>query len=325
MSFVVTCLGGAIAEEGVLLLERSGASVRATDPYPSHQDAIAALQDADAAIVRLIDLVDEEMMTASSRLKVISKHGVGTNDIDVAAAARLSIPVTIAAGTNAHSVAEHTLGLILTLAKDFQNQDRHIRAGIWDKKLYRGRELRGQTLGLVGFGHIARLVSAMAQAIGMHVLAYDPHAPADAFGVVEPVRDLGRLLTRSDFISLHCPLTPETWGLIGAKEFQAMKPTAVLINTARGEIVDEPALVAALESGRIAGAGLDSFATEPPDPANRLWQQANTIFTPHVAGVTLDAMRAMSVLVAETVIDAVLHNRIRPELLVRPAPAGAPQ
>jgi D-3-phosphoglycerate dehydrogenase len=316
LSFAVTCLGGPIAPEGVAIIEKAGGRITVTGAYPSHEDALSALRDADAIIVRLIEFVDEEMMRASGRLKVIAKHGVGTNDIDVSAARRLSIPVAIAAATNAQSVAEHALGLMLALAKDFSAQDRNVRSGIWDKTLYKGRELRGQTLGMIGFGQIGRLFAKMAAAIGMRVIAYDPQAPDGAFTDVARSRDLTELLAVSDVVSLHCPLTPETRGLVAAPQFSAMKRGAFLINTARGEIVDEAALIAALDSGALAGAGLDSFAAEPPGADNPLWRHGNIIVTPHVAGVTVDARRATSVMTAQTVIDAVTTGRVRPDLLV---------
>jgi D-3-phosphoglycerate dehydrogenase len=253
-------------------------------------------------VVRLVDLVDRDMMAASRKLKIVAKHGVGTNDIDVAAANELDIPVIMATGGNAHSVAEHALGLILALAKDFLRQDGHIRNGLWDKKLYAGRELRGQKLGLVGFGLIGQILARMATPIGMQVSAYDPFASDDAFtGGISRAASLDALLADSDVVSLHCPLTEGTRGLIGARKVGLMKPTAFLINTARGEVVDEPALIAALETGRIAGAGLDSFAEEPP-VASPLWQLPNVILTPHVAGVTEDARRAVSIMTATNVL-----------------------
>lgn len=304
MTTTIVTVGGRMAAEGLAMLENAGVACISTEPYPMKEEVVALVERHQPAVlvVRLVELIDRDMMAASRNLRIVAKHGVGTNDIDVAAAKALGIPVIMATGANAHSVAEHALGLILALAKDFLRQDGQIRKGLWDKKLYAGRELRGQRLGLVGFGLIGQILARMVAPIGMQVSAYDPFAPEEAFaGGVERVTSLNALLAESDVVSLHCPLTDGTRGLIGAREIALMKPTAFLVNTARGEVVDEPALIAALHAGRIAGAGLDSFAEEPP-VANPLWQLPNVILTPHVAGVTEDARRAVSIMTATNVL-----------------------
>lgn len=304
MTTTIITVGGRMAAEGLAMLENAGVACISTEPYPSKAEVMALVEQHQPAalVVRLVELIDRDMMAASRNLRIVAKHGVGTNDIDVAAAKALGIPVIMATGANAHSVAEHALGLILALSKDFLRQDGQIRKGLWDKKLYAGRELRGQRLGLVGFGLIGQILARMVAPIGMQVSAYDPFAPEEAFaGGVERAISLDALLAESDVVSLHCPLTDGTRGLIGAREIALMKPTAFLVNTARGEVVDEPALIAALHAGRIAGAGLDSFAEEPP-VANPLWQLPNVILTPHVAGVTEDARRAVSIMTATNVL-----------------------
>lgn len=304
MTTTIITVGGRMAAEGLAMLENAGVACISTEPYPMKEEVVALVEQHQPAalVVRLVELIDRDMMAASRNLRIVAKHGVGTNDIDVAAAKALGIPVIMATGANAHSVAEHALGLILALSKDFLRQDGQIRKGLWDKKLYAGRELRGQKLGLVGFGLIGQILARMVAPIGMEVSAYDPFAPEEAFaGGVERATSLNALLAESDVVSLHCPLTDGTRGLIGAREIALMKPTAFLVNTARGEVVDEPALIAALHAGRIAGAGLDSFAEEPP-VANPLWQLPNVILTPHVAGVTEDARRAVSIMTATNVL-----------------------
>lgn len=304
MTTTIITVGGRMAAEGLAMLENAGVACISTEPYPMKEEVVALVEQHQPAalVVRLVELIDRDMMAASRNLRIVAKHGVGTNDIDVAAAKALGIPVIMATGANAHSVAEHALGLILALSKDFLRQDGQIRKGLWDKKLYAGRELRGQRLGLVGFGLIGQILARMVAPIGMQVSAYDPFAPEEAFaGGVERATSLNALLAESDVVSLHCPLTDGTRGLIGAREIALMKPTAFLVNTARGEVVDEPALIAALHAGRIAGAGLDSFAEEPP-VANPLWQLPNVILTPHVAGVTEDARRAVSIMTATNVL-----------------------
>jgi D-3-phosphoglycerate dehydrogenase len=305
MTFTIVSLGGPVAPEGEEMLRAAGVTSLHTGAYPAKAEAAALLGrvSADAIIVRNVERIDAELMKASSSLKVIAKHGAGTNDIDLAAAKALGLPVLAAVGANAHSVAEHAFMLMLALIKDVRNQDAYVRRGGWDKKDYRGRELRGRTLGLVGIGMIGRALAAMVQPIGMTVIAYDPFAPAAAFGPhARRVESLDALLAQSDVASLHCPLTPETHGLIDARAFGLMKPGALLINTARGEVVDETALLDALTSGRIAAAGLDSFAVEPPAKDNPLWSLPNVIVTPHCGGVTEEARREVSLMTVRNVL-----------------------
>lgn len=320
MEKTVVVLGGELAPEGRALLENAGASVIATPPYIDRQAVIEVMKvhQPDAVIVRLLtDLLGSEEMQVGGRLRHIAKHGVGTNDIDVNAATALGIPVSVTTGSNGHSVAEHALALIMALVKDLSRQDALIRDGIWDKNQYKGRELRGQRLGLVGFGFIGQTLARMAGAIGMIVAAFDPHAPDQAFDGVARETELDKLLASSDIVSLHCPLTPETQNLIDARRIGLMKQGAFLINTARGEVVDEKALIAALEDGRLAGAGLDSFALEPPGIGNPLFQLSNTLVTPHVAGVTLDAKCAVSIMSAENVLAALDGRTLDPRFLAR--------
>lgn len=320
MAFVIATLGTQIAPEGVAILEASGATLVATPAYPGRTDLLALLAEhnPDALVIRLIERLDGELMDAAPNLKLIAKHGVGTNDIDVAAAAARRIPVIMATGANAHSVAEHALGLILALTKDFAAQDGHIRAGRWDKTLYAGRELRGQKLGLVGFGLIGQILARMAQPLGLIVSAYNPYAPDSAFDGVTRIIDLDTLLAASDIVSLHTPLTPATRSLIDARRIGLMQPHALFINTARGEVVDEPALIAALEAKEIAAAGLDSFAEEPPR-RSPLWDLDNVILTPHVAGVTEDAKRAVSTLTAQNVLHFLRGEAVEPCYFVKPS------
>ncbi len=305
MAFTVVSLGGPVAPEGEEMLRSAGVESLSTGAYPTKDEAITLLADskADAVIVRLVEGIDADIMAASPNLKVIAKHGAGTNDIDVAAAKARGIPVLAAVGANAHSVAEHALMLMLALIKDIRNQDAFVRNGGWEKKSYKGHELRGRTLGLVGIGMIGRTLAAMVAPIGMVTIAFDPFAPDDAFGPhAKRIETLDALLQVSDVVSLHCPLTPQTRNLIGAREMKLMKPGALLVNTARGEVVDEPALVEALRAGKIAGAGLDSFAPEPPMANNPLWTLANVIVTPHVGGVTEEARREVSLMTVRNVL-----------------------
>ena len=321
MSFTVLSLGGPVAPEGEEILRAAGIVSLSTGPYPSKAELLPLLAELqpDALVVRLIERVDAEVMMASPKLKVVAKHGAGTNDIDVAAAAALGIPVLAAVGANAHSVAEHALTLMLALAKDLRSQDAFVRGGGWEKKAYRGHEVRGRTLGIVGIGAIGSIVARLAVPFGMKTIAYDPYVSDAAFGPhAERVADLDALLSRADIVSLHCPLTDETRGMIGARALALMKRGAVLINTARGEVVDEPSLVEALRSGGIAAAGLDVFAPEPPAAANPLWSFPNVIVSPHVGGVTEEARRELSVMTCRNLVALLEGRKVDARFLVRP-------
>ncbi|MFC3127404.1 hydroxyacid dehydrogenase [Pseudoroseomonas globiformis] len=313
MGFTVVSLGGPVAPEGEAMLREAGVTSHATAPYPPKGEAVALLREtqADAVIVRNVDRIDAEIMQASPKLKAVAKHGAGTNDIDVAAAKQLGIPVLAAVGANAHSVAEHALALMLGLAKDLRNQDSFVRGGGWAGKSYRGRELRGQVLGLVGLGMIGRALAGMATALGMRVTAYDPFATPDSFGpTLSRAESVDALLAEADVVSLHAPLTPETNGLIGTRALGLMKPGALLINTSRGELVDEAALLEALQSGRLGGAGLDTFAPEPPAPDNTLWSAPNLLLSPHIGGVTEEARREVSLMTVRHVLDLLAGREV---------------
>lgn len=320
MSFTVVSLGGPVAPEGEEMLRAAGMTSLSTGPYPARDEVLELLasRQADAIIVRLVERIDEAIMRASPRLKVVAKHGAGTNDIDVAAAKALGLPVLAAVGANAHSVAEHALAMMLALIKDMRRQDAFVRGGGWANKSYQGHELRGRRLGLIGMGLIARHLARMASALGMTVEAYDPFAPDEAFGPdCGRVVELDALLAKSDVVSLHCPLTDETRNLINARTLGLMKTSALLINTARGEVVDEPALVEALCAGTIAGAGLDTFSPEPPSPDNPLWALENVVLSPHVGGVTEEARREVSLITVGNVIALLKGESVHPRFHVR--------
>lgn len=234
----------------------------------------------------------------SSRLRAVARFGVGYDAIDVAAATKRKIGVTITPGTNQVSVAEHTLALILGVLRGFPLRDRTVRDGTWVRPPL--ERLSGKTLGLLGLGRIGKEVVPRAQAFGVKVIAYDPQPDAEfpRSRSVELV-SFDQLLTRSDVVSLHLPCTPATLKIINAASLAKMKPGSILINTARGGLVDEEALAEALERGHLSGAGLDAFAIEPPRLDNRLLHLPNVLLTPHTAGLDHDSVRAMGRLAAE--------------------------
>ena len=258
----------------------------------SEDELIEAAADADALLVSTREAITRRVLEHLPRTKVISRYGVGLDNVDLDAAAEQGIVVTHYPGYCTAEVADHALAMILALNRRIVEQDRSLRAGAWlehgpaTRTILRGpiEPLASQTLGIVGFGRIGTSVAARATPFGMTIVAADPHLPPEAIAArgVEPV-SLVELLERADIVTLHCPLTPETRGIIGAAELARMKPTAALVNTARGPLVDLAALAEALEGGRIAAAALDVVDPEPLPAGSRLYGLPNVILTPHSA------------------------------------------
>ena len=276
-----------LAEEGLQILEEV-AQVQCRFNLPEAQIAEAA-RDVDALIVRSGTHVTAPVIEASRQLKVIARAGVGVDNIDVAAATRRGILVVNCPTANTIAAAEHTIGLLLAAARKIPQASAALKAGVWDRQRFMGRQISGKTLGIVGLGNVGSQVAHRARALGMDVIAYDPYAPPEfAASVNAQLGSLDEVLRQADFATIHAALTEETRGLIGAEQLQVMKPEAIVINCARGGIVDEQALREALESGEIAGAALDVFAGgSKPDP--RLIALDNVIATPHLGASTAEA------------------------------------
>jgi D-3-phosphoglycerate dehydrogenase len=259
--------------------------------------------DVDGMIVRVPAFVTRRILENARRLRVVGRFGVGYENIDVEAATEKGVVVTYTPGANTVSVAEHVIGLMFALAKQITRTDNAVRKHDWEMRLnYSGIELAEKTLGLVGLGRIGSCIAGLAHGLGMSVLVFDPYVAKEKeseLGV--ELLTLEPLLRRSDFVVICCALTDETRGLIGEKAIGLLKPTTYLVNVARGPIVDEQALIKALRDKRIAGAALDVFEKEPPDPNSPLLQLENVILSPHIAGVAQDASRRISVWVAEDV------------------------
>jgi D-3-phosphoglycerate dehydrogenase / 2-oxoglutarate reductase len=270
------------------------------------------LAEARALIVRNQTKVTADLIAAAPRLRVIARAGVGYDNIDVAAASAAGVVVTYTPAANAVSVAELAIGLMLAFARNIPAAHADTASGGWNRIRYMGRELADATLGVIGFGRIGQMTAKRAKAFDMRIVASDaflkPGAPALSAMAAE-LLSLDELLAASDFVSIHVPLTPETEKLIGAEQLSKMKPTAVLINTSRGEVVDEPALEAALESKRIAGAALDVRRVEPPQ-AGALEKLPNVVLLPHLGAFTHEAQGR--------VIEAVCRD-VRHVLAGRPA------
>jgi len=292
-------------------------------PQPMPRDALAAgLRSADGALTLLTDRIDAAVLAGAPRLRVVANCAVGFDNVDLAAAAARGIVVTNTPDVLTEACADLAFALLLATARRVAEGDRLIRARGWrgwNPALLLGTEVHGATLGLVGLGRIGAAVARRARGFGMRVLYHQRRAaarpPAGAGRV--PLR---RLLATADFVSLHVPLTPATRHLIGARELALMKPGAILVNTSRGAVVDEPALVRALATGRLGGAGLDVFAHEPRVPA-ALRRLPNVVLTPHVASATSATRRRMAVLAARN-LAAVLAGR-RPPTPVTLTPTRA--
>lgn len=302
----------AIHEEGIKLFDDRFEVVVAKDPSPAA--VIKELDGVQAMIVRVAPC-PREIIEAAPDLKVIAKHGVGPDNIDVAAATKRGILVLNTPDANAVSVAEHTVTAIGALAKRALYMDKAMRAGNWSARgELKAMDLDSKTLGLVGTGRIGTQVALKAQAaFNMQIMAYDPFVKPElaAANGIRLVDDLAVLFREADVVSVHTPLTPQTRGMVSAELIAAMKSTAFLINFARGEVVDEAALIQALTAERIAGAALDVFQKEPIALDNPLLKLENVLLSPHSAAQTRECVIRMSTTTAQGVIDALTGKRPR--------------
>jgi D-3-phosphoglycerate dehydrogenase len=288
------------------------------DQYPpvspiSEAEVLEAIADVDALVNVRYVTISRGIIEAARKLKLIARHGLGYECIDVEAATRQNILVTRAIGEGSHPVAEHTIGFLVALSRRLIAADTSVKAGKWETYKFAGIELRNKTLGIIGLGGIGSEVARMASlALQMKVIAYSPHVSAEkASDIGVKLVDLHSLLRESDYISIHAALTEENVGLLGREEFDLMKEAVFIINCARGPIIDEKALYAALVSGKVAGAALDVLAEEPPRD-NPILKLENVIVTPHIAGFTGAAAERLAISVAEDVTN-VLKDRL-PEL-----------
>jgi D-3-phosphoglycerate dehydrogenase len=268
---------------------------------PTEDDIVALSKQHDpVAIIVRYGKVGAAAMDAAPSLKVISKHGSGTDTIDKVAAAQRGIQVRAAAGANAAAVAEQALALLLACAKSVAQLDQRMHAGHWDKATHKSLELGGRTIGVVGLGAIGLRLARMADAIGMRVIGFDPYAK-DLPAYVQSV-DLETIWRESDAISLHCPLTSDNAQLLNAQTLAKCKPGVVVVNTARGGLVDEAALLEAIRSGQVRSAGLDSFAVEPMAAPHPFHGEPRITLSPHIGGTTSDAYVNMGVAAAKNAL-----------------------
>ena len=296
----VLVTGADLAPQAVALLQDY--ELIFTGKTPSEQDIVGLCKTHDpVAIIVRYGRINADAIKAAPGLKVISKHGSGTDTIDKAAAAAHGVEVVAAIGANAPAVAEHAITLLLACAKSVPHLNARMHAGHWDKATHKNIELAGRTLGLVGLGAIGRRMARIAHAMDMRVIGFDPYAQAP----VEHVElvDMDTIWRESDAISLHCPLTEDNRHLINAGTLERCKPGVIIVNTARGGLINEPDLAAAVANGQVHAAGLDSFGVEPIQANNPFLQQAGFILSPHIGGVTHDAYVHMGVGAARNLLD----------------------
>ncbi|HZP26901.1 MAG TPA: hydroxyacid dehydrogenase [Dehalococcoidia bacterium] len=284
----------AVHEEVIERLSQLG-EVRVS-PDTSEETLRNEVRDADVFVVRLAK-VPASVLEAAEKLQVLARPAVGVDNVDIEAATQLGIPIVYSPGSNTDSTAEHAFGLILALDKHICEANAAAKEGRWavrSQLTTEIRELSGATLGIIGLGAVGRRVAELAQAFRMRVLAYSEFAsPGDAARLGLELTDLDTLLAQSDYVTIHTSLTDRTRGLIGKQALAKMKPTAFLINTARGPVIDDQAVRVALDEGRLQGAALDVFSVEPPDPEQPLLKHPKVLVTPHVAGMSRDSTKRM--------------------------------
>lgn len=297
----------------VKVLKAAGDSITYTaDGQITREALLAAVPEADALVIRSAHKIDAEVLHAAPRLKIIARAGVGVDNVDIPLATELGIVVVNTPDGNTISTAEHTFGLMLALARHIPQAHASMNAGKWDRKSFSGVELRGKTLGVVGFGRIGRAVAKRALAFEMTVIAHDPYLTTDlAADLGVKLVSLDELFHTSDFITLHAMLTAENHEMINRESLARMKRGVRIIDAARGALINEADLAEALQSGQVAGAALDVYAEEPPRPDNPLLHLPNVVHTPHLAASTEDAQITVSVDAAKLVVDALLRDDVK--------------
>lgn len=299
MNLPVVLIADKLAESTVAALG-DAVEVRWVDG-PDRPKLLAAVADADALLVRSATTVDAEVIAAAPRLKIVARAGVGLDNVDVDAATAAGVLVVNAPTSNIHSAAEHALALMLAAARQIPAADATLRERTWKRSSFNGTEIFGKTVGVVGLGRIGQLVAQRLAAFGTHVIAYDPYVPpARAAQLGIELLSLDELLPRADFISVHLPKTPETAGLLGKEALAKTKPGVIIVNAARGGLIDEGALAEAVKSGHVRAAGLDVFSAEPCTDSP-LFELPQVVVTPHLGASTAEAQDRAGTDVAESV------------------------
>jgi len=309
-----------IAPQALEELERYGEIKAERIGTPSPEELLEMIGRYHALNVRSPTKVTAQVLARAKNLRFIGRAGVGVDNIDLEEATKRGVVVMNCPGGNTISTAEHTVGMILALARKIPAADRSLRSGAWDRARFKGRELFGRTLGLVGLGRVGKEVARRLLAFSMKVLAHDPYIEArEARALGVEMVSLEELLRRSDIVSVHVPLNDETRGLIGAREIASMRDGALLVNCARGGIVDEGAVAEALRSGKLAGVAFDVYQDEPPTD-RALFAHETSVFTPHIAASTAEAQVRIAREIAQRVARALCEGVI--ECAVNPSGGG---
>lgn len=300
-----------VNKKAVEILEQAGLKVTAPGQM-KREETLAAIADADALIIRSATKADAALISAASQLKAIARAGVGVDNVDLDAASAKGISVMNTPDGNTVATAEFAFGLMLALARHIPQAYDSLNSGKWDRKSFQGVELRGKTLGVVGFGRIGRAVAKRAQAFEMTVVAHDPFIPADfASDLGVELLDLDTLYSRADFITLHSVITDDTRDMINKDTIAKMKKGVRIVNAARGALINESDLAEAIKSGQVAGAALDVYAEEPPPAGHALIGLPGVIDTPHLAASTDEAQVAVAIEAAQLIVAALLKNEYK--------------
>lgn len=318
-----------LSPKGVEILEQAGFEV-VFKPGLQPEELKKEIEDCDGLIIRSATKVTPEIIGAAKKLRAIGRAGIGLDNVDIPAASKKGIIVMNTPGGNVVTTAEHTMAMLLALSRNIPQATASMKAGKWEKKKFTGREIFHKTLGIVGIGRIGSIVADRARGLKMHVIAYDPYVrPESAQKMGVELVSLDDLYSRSDYISIHVPLTKDTRNLLNREAFAKMKDGVMLINCSRGGIVDEEALYEAMQSGKVAGASLDVFAQEPPPKDFRLFALDKFICTPHLGAATAEAQENVAIAVANQLVDflkrgvisnAVNFPSVSPEVLTTVQP-----
>ncbi len=301
-----------LAEQGVTVLEQAAGIEVINRPGCSPDELLDLISDVDGLVIRSGTKVTADVLAAAKNLRIVGRAGIGVDNVDTAIATQHGVVVVNTPQGNNITTAEHAISLMVSIARHVPQATASMKAGKWEKKKFQGMELYNRTLGVLGAGNIGRFVVSRAKGLGMKVIVHDPYLTAEAAARLEVERvELDEMMSRADVVTVHVPKTKETTGILGRAEFAKAKPGLIVINAARGGIVDEAALLEALESGQVGAAGLDVFVEEPPGEGHPLVNHPNVICTPHLGASTEQAQINVSVTVAEQVRDFLLSGEIR--------------
>lgn len=305
-------ISDSLAEQGVAVLEQASGIEVINRPGCSPAELLELIADADGLAIRSNTKVSSEVIAAAKNLRIVGRAGIGVDNVDIGAATKAGIVVVNTPEGNNITTAEHAIALMVSLARHIPQATASMKAGKWEKKKFQGMELYNQTLGVLGAGNIGKFVVARAKGLGMRVIVHDPYLTQEAAARLEVERvELDEMMSRADVVTVHVPKTKETTGILGAAQFAKAKPGVIVINAARGGIVDEAALFDALESGQVGAAGLDVFVEEPPPADHPLVNHPNVICTPHLGASTEQAQINVAVAVAEQIRDYLLKDEVR--------------